>query len=182
MAVVGIIFSNIHNNDIPELTTQRTMASIPYGCRYRLIDFHLSNMVNANITKIGIITHNNYHSLIDHLSTGKDWDLARRNGGITILSPFLQSGSSGFGQLYNTRLEALLSIDYYVNQCEEEYVVLSDSDIVCNVDIKDMIRQHRKSEADITIATKRLTISNENPDKHTIIISFLSISGAIFIA
>ena len=171
MAVVGIIFSNIHNNDIPELTTQRTMASIPYGCRYRLIDFHLSNMVNANITKIGIITHNNYHSLIDHLSTGKDWDLARRNGGITILSPFLQSGSSGFGQLYNTRLEALLSIDYYVNQCEEEYVVLSDSDIVCNVDIKDMIRQHRKSEADITIATKRLTISNENPDKHTIILA-----------
>ncbi len=169
MAVVGIVFSNIHDNDIPELTNQRTMASIPFGCRYRLIDFHLSNMVNADITKIGIITHYNYHSLIDHLSTGKDWDLARRNGGITILSPYLLSGGSGFGQLYNTRLEALMSIDYFINESKEEYVVLSDCDIVCNVDLKDMIRQHRKTGADITIATKRVPLSSEKPDKHSVI-------------
>lgn len=169
MAVVGIVFSNIHDTDIPELTNKRTMASIPFGCRYRLIDFHLSNMVNANITKVGIITHYNYHSLIDHLSTGKDWDLARRNGGITILSPFLLSGGSGFGQLYNTRLEALMSIDYFINSCEEEYVVLSDCDIVCNLDLKDMIRQHKKTNADITIATKRLYLTSERPDKHSVI-------------
>jgi glucose-1-phosphate adenylyltransferase len=162
MAVVGIIFSNIHDNDIPELTNQRTMASIPFGCRYRLIDFHLSNMVNADITKVGIITHYNYQSLIDHLSTGKDWDLARRKGGITILSPYLLSGGSGFGQLYNTRLEALMSIDHYINKCEEEYVVLSDCDIVCNVDVKDMIRQHKATNADITIATKRVTLTPKN--------------------
>jgi len=169
MAVVGIIFSNIHDNDIPELTNQRTMASIPFGCRYRLIDFHLSNMVNADITKVGIITHYNYQSLIDHLSTGKDWDLARRKGGITILSPYLLSGGSGFGHLYNTRLEALLSIDHYINKCEEEYVVLSDCDIVCNVDVKDMIRQHKKTNADITIATKRVTLSPDKTEKHSII-------------
>jgi glucose-1-phosphate adenylyltransferase len=145
------------------------MASIPFGCRYRLIDFHLSNMVNADITKVGIITHYNYQSLIDHLSTGKDWDLARRKGGITILSPYLLSGGSGFGHLYNTRLEALMSIDHYINKCEEEYVVLSDCDIVCNVDVKDMIKQHKATNADITIATKRVTLTPEKSDKHSII-------------
>ena len=87
MAVAGLIFSNIHDSAIPEFTTMRTMASIPFGCRYRLIDFPLSNMVNSGITKIGIITHNNYQSLMDHIGTGKDWDLARRSGGIKILPP-----------------------------------------------------------------------------------------------
>ncbi len=169
MAVVGIIFSNIHDNDIPELTSKRTMASIPFACRYRLIDFHLSNMVNADITKIGVITHNNYHSLIHHLSTGKDWDLARRHGGITILSPFLLSGASGFGQLYNTRLEALMSIDYFIRACDEEYVILSDCDIVCNLDLKDMLQQHKTKDADVTIAVKRLTLSSDRPNKHSIV-------------
>ena len=82
MSVAGLIFSNIHDNNVPEFTSVRTMASVPFGCRYRLIDFPLSNMVNSGITKIGIITHNNYQSLVDHLGTGKDWDLARRSGGI----------------------------------------------------------------------------------------------------
>ena len=71
MEVAGLIFSNIHDSSISELTNIRTMASVPFGCRYRLIDFALSNMVNSGITKIGIITHNNYQSLMDHLGTGK---------------------------------------------------------------------------------------------------------------
>ena len=70
MAVAGLIFSNIHNADIPELTSVRTMASVPFGCRYRLIDFPLSNMVNSGITKIGIIAHINYQSIMDLIGTG----------------------------------------------------------------------------------------------------------------
>ena len=62
MSTAGIIFSNIHDNNIPELTRNRTMASVPFGCRYRLIDFTLSNMVNSNISNVSVITHYNYQS------------------------------------------------------------------------------------------------------------------------
>ena len=89
MSVAGIIFSNIHDNNLSELTHNRTMASVPFGCRYRLIDFTLSNMVNSGISNIYVITHFNYQSLMDHLGSGKDWDLARRQGGIKILPPFI---------------------------------------------------------------------------------------------
>ena len=87
MNTAGLIFSNIHDGSIPELTGRRTMASVPFGCRYRLIDFTLSNMVNSGITNVGIITHYNYQSLLDHIGMGTDWDLARRSGGIKILPP-----------------------------------------------------------------------------------------------
>ena len=89
MKAAGIIFSNLHDNSISELTKQRTMASIPFACRYRLIDFALSNMVNSGITNINVIAHYNYHSLMDHIGTGKNWDLARRKGGIKILPPYI---------------------------------------------------------------------------------------------
>ncbi len=72
MSVTGIIFSNIHDNNLPELTRQRTMASVPYGCRYRFIDCTLSNMVNSGVTSVGIITQTNYQSRVDHIGTGKD--------------------------------------------------------------------------------------------------------------
>ena len=67
MTAVGLIFTNMHDNSIPELTRMRTTASIPFGGRYRLIDFMLSNMVNSDIIKVGVLTHNNYQSLLDHL-------------------------------------------------------------------------------------------------------------------
>ena len=88
MSAVGVIFSNIHDENIPELSRQRTMGSLPYGGRYRLIDFALSNLVNSGITTVGIITKNNYQSLMDHLGSVKDWDLGRKYGGLVLLPPF----------------------------------------------------------------------------------------------
>ena len=85
MTAAGLIFANTHDKNIAEMTRLRTMASVPFGGRYRLIDFALSNMVNSDITKVGVITHYNYQSLLDHIGNGKDWDLARRSGGIKIL-------------------------------------------------------------------------------------------------
>ena len=93
------------------------MASIPFGCRYRLIDFALSNMVNSDISKIGIVTHYNYQSLLDHIGTGKDWDLARRSGGIKILPPFITAyENAASAKLYTTRLEALLGVMNFINR------------------------------------------------------------------
>ena len=73
MKAVGIILSNIHDKDIPELTSIRSIASVPFGGRYRLIDFALSNMVNSGITTVGIVTKSNYQSLMDHVGSGKEW-------------------------------------------------------------------------------------------------------------
>lgn len=146
-STVGVIFSNIHDNNIPELSRHRTMASIPYGGRYRLIDFALSNMVNAGITTVGIVTKNNYQSLIDHLGSGKDWDLARKDGGIILLPPYSDETDAP----YTTRLEALKGITGFLNHRKEDYVVISDCDGVSHLDIADIVRYHVEKHSDITM-------------------------------
>ncbi|MBQ7384679.1 MAG: glucose-1-phosphate adenylyltransferase subunit GlgD [Clostridia bacterium] len=157
MSVAGLIFSNIHDTNIPEFTNVRTMASVPFGCRYRLIDFPLSNMVNSGITKIGIVTHNNYQSLVDHIGTGKDWDLARRSGGIKLLPPFIAAYDAATGaKLYTTRLEALMGVTHFISRCNEDHLVLSDCDGICNIDLSDVIDAHIENNADITIVTRKL--------------------------
>lgn len=160
MTAVGLIFSNIHDSNTPELTKMRTLGSVPFGGRYRLIDFAISSMVNSGISKIGIVTHNNYQSLLDHLGNGKDWDLARRSGGIKILPPYISSfENAASNKYYSSRLEAILGTVNFFNRCKEDYVVMSDCDVICNIDLNDVIEQHIKTEADITFVTKVTTPS-----------------------
>lgn len=151
MNAVGIIFSNMHDTNIPELTLKRTMASVPFGGRYRMIDFALSNMVNSGISKVGIITRNNYQSLMDHLGSGKDWDLARKNGGLFILPPFGDGRSTA---LYKSRLEALKGVLSFIERSTEEFVVLSDSDNICNIDLAKIVDSHIEKNADITVVCR----------------------------
>ena len=146
-SAVGVIFSNIHDESIPELSSHRTMASIPFGGRYRLIDFALSNMVNSGITTVGIVTKYNYQSLIDHLGSGKDWDLARKDGGIILLPPY----SDETDLPYTNRLEALKGVTNFLNHRNEEYVVISDCDGIARVDIADVLKYHEEKHADITM-------------------------------
>lgn len=159
MSAAGIVFSNIHDANLPELTRMRTTASVPFACRYRFIDFALSNMVNSNIYNISVITHYNYQSLMDHLGSGKDWDLARRSGGIKILPPNITAYANGTTDLYKTRLEALKSVANSISKITDEYVVLSDCDVICNIDFNDMIKAHIKHGADMTIAVKRMELT-----------------------
>ena len=155
MTAAGLIFSNIHDGNLTELTHRRTLASVPFGCRYRLIDFALSNMVNSGITNIGIVTKNNYQSLLDHIGMGTDWDLARRSGGIKILPPFITS-FDGNTNMSGSRLESLKGVTHFISRAREDYIVLSDCDVICNLDVSDMIRYHEEQGADITFAVKNL--------------------------
>ena len=172
MTAAGIVFSNIHDESLPELTRLRTMASVPFGGRYRLIDFALSNMVNSGISKVGVITHYNYQSLLDHIGTGKDWDLARRSGGIKILPPFITAyDAKGGGHLYSTRLEALLGVVNFISRCTEDVIVLSDCDTICNIDISDVIDRHEETGADFTVVVKRITEGGISSPRHSVIFS-----------
>lgn len=168
MTVSGIIFSNLHDKNIPELTRTRTMASVPFGCRYRLIDFALSNMVNSGITDVRVITHNNYRSLMDHLGSGKDWDLARRSGGLKILPPFITTFDGG-ENLYRSRLEALLGVMPSINHIHSDYIVMSDCDVICNIDIADMVERHAASGAVVTMAVKDIRFENRTLYNTTVV-------------
>lgn len=159
MTATGIIFSNVHDDNIPELTRGRTIASVPFGCRYRFIDFTLSNMVNSDIFNICVITSNNYLSLMDHIGSGKDWDLARRSGGIKMLPPNIGSGERAVSNGPLTRLSSLKSVNYALERITDEYVVLADCDVICNLDFRDMIAYHRRENADITFAVKTMTLT-----------------------
>ena len=171
MTAAGLIFSNIHDECLPELTRLRTMASVPFGGRYRLIDFPLSNMVNSGISKVGIITHYNYQSLLDHIGTGKDWDLARRSGGIKILPPFITAyDAKATNSLYTTRLEALLGVTNFISRCTEDVIVLSDCDTICNIDISKVLARHEETGADITVVTKRVSGGNYNAERHSVLV------------
>ncbi len=169
MKVSGIIFSNLHDKNVSELTRMRTMASIPFACRYRFIDFPLSNMVNAGITDVKIIAHSNYHSLVEHIGSGKDWDMARRSGGVKILPPYISAYSTDSRSLYNTRLEALKSVYPMLTDGSDDYIVMSDCDVICNMDIKAIIADHIKNNADITLAVKRTYLTPETSPLNVIV-------------
>lgn len=145
---LGIIFPNAYDALVPELSNVRLMASIPFASRYRMIDFILSSMVNCNVTNVSIIVRNNYQSLMDHLGSGREWDLTRKNGGLHIFPPFSSKNDS----IYNGRVDALANVLDFLRNQKEKYVFMSDTNIAVNFDFKDMLAKHIESGADVTAA------------------------------
>lgn len=150
MTTMGIIFANIYDSSLGELTNKRTMASLPYGGRYRQIDFSLSNMTNSRIRHIGVITKHNYHSLINHIGSGQEWDLDLEEGGLEFLTPYATAHNAN----YRGKLEALSSAMRFLQEAAEEYVVLVDSGVLCTMDFEDLVKNHIASGADLTVAVK----------------------------
>lgn len=146
--VMGIIFASDNENKLNELTIHRTTASLPFCGRYRMIDFNLSNLVNSGITKIGIITKNNYNSLMDHLRMGRDWDLNRKNSGLTLFPPYALNTSR---DIYKGKVDALYGISHYIKHNREDYVIISNSNVAMNIDYDEVIKSHMDSGADITM-------------------------------
>jgi len=147
---LGIIFPNSYDNQVPELCNERLMASIPFASRYRMIDYVLSSMVNCGIDNISVIVRKNYRSLMKHLGSGREWDLARKNGGLNIVPPYAEKTI----KVYNGRVEALASIIDFLKEQKEKYVIISDANIVANFDFNAMIAAHKATGADVTIAYK----------------------------
>ena len=145
---LGVIFPNSYDALVPELVNVRLMASIPFASRYRMIDFVLSSMSNCDIDNISILVNNNYHSLMDHLGSGREWDLVRKNGGLHIFPPFAEKESKPFVG----RVGGLATILDFLREQKEKYVVMADAHIAVNFDFNAMIDAHIASGADITVA------------------------------
>ncbi len=146
---LGLIFPNLHDEAVRECTAVRSMGSLPFGGRYRLIDFALSNMVNAGITKVGVITKSNYQSLMDHLGSGKAWDLSRKNEGLFFLPPHSIDDA-----MYQGRIGSLADNLAFLRRSKEEYVILSDCHMVTSMDYDAMLEAHINSGADVTVACR----------------------------
>ncbi len=151
MKMTGIIFSNVYDTSLGDLTMHRTVASLPFGGRYRFVDFVLSNMVNSKISSIGLITKYNYQSLMDHLGSGLEWDLSRKNASFYILPPF----ASGITNVYRGNLEALSNAVKFLQSNKPDYVVMCDTTVICNIDYERVLKEHIKSGADVTVIANK---------------------------
>lgn len=151
---LGIIFPNSYDSLVPELVTERLMASIPFASRYRMCDFMISSMVHCGIDNISILVRKNYHSLMDHLGSGREWDLTRKNGGLNIVPPYAQKQV----KVYEGCIEALESIRGYLKKQTEKYVIMTDSNIAVNFDFNDLLHAHIESGADATVVYRKQEI------------------------
>ena len=149
-----ILFSDSYGTSkMSELSSPRTLASVPFGGRFRLVDFMLSSLVGAKVNTIGIVTRDKYGSLMDHVGWGKDWDLNRKNGGIKFLTPFLQDSNTAIGE---NKFESLNSIIQYIKTSLPEYCIICDANIVFNIDLSKFLDFHAEKGADICFVYKNI--------------------------
>lgn len=158
MNAVGLIFADSYDVNMDELTEKRTLAAVSFGGRYRVIDFTLSNMVNAGIHDIGIILTQKYSSLMRHVRAGSEWDLDRKQSSLRFLPPF---ATEKVGNVFANRLEALQANLDYLKEVKEKYVLFSSSNYVANIDFEKMLKFHEKSAAKCTALITRHPIHKE---------------------
>ncbi len=145
--VLGLIFANIHEEALESLTNMRTMGSVPFCSRYRLIDFPLSNMVESQISNVGVVTNSNFNSLMDHVGTGKPWDLSRKTDGLYLLPPYSLSNTTMWGN----RIDAIYGNMNFLDQSNQEWVLMSDCYNIMNIDFEKVFDAHEESGAAVTI-------------------------------
>ena len=148
MKVMGLIFTN--DASLGELTNKRTMASLPFGGRYRQVDFALSNLTSAGIRHIGIISRHNYQSLMNHIGDGEEWGLELEQGGLEFLTPYATSVTDNYRGKLESLHTAMDSLRYPV----DDYVVMIDSAVLSNIDLNKVIAAHVASGKDVTVVTK----------------------------
>lgn len=145
--MMGLIFADNPEAGMGELTSVRTLAAVPFGGRYRIIDFILSNMVNSSIINVGITVPYNYQSLSDHLGTGKPWDIDRKGNGLFVLPPKEMNDSSE----RKGGVDMIHGVSHYLSKSRQEYVLVADCNTVCNINFKNVLMAHLEKDADITM-------------------------------
>ncbi len=152
--VMGIIMSGGRNTKLKELSTMRSSPAVPVGGKYRAIDFILSNMVNSGITNIGVIAQYSFRSLMDHLGSGKEWDLDRKTDGLFLFPPFLSDEGTGW---YRGTADAMYNNLSFLKRSNEEYVLISQGNCIFTTTFDDMLKAHKEKDADITVAYRDMS-------------------------
>ncbi|MBR5536249.1 MAG: glucose-1-phosphate adenylyltransferase subunit GlgD [Clostridia bacterium] len=160
---MGIILTRNQDANMNELTQVRDISALPFAGRYRLIDFVLSNMVNSGIINVGIATHVNYSSLMDHVGSGKPWDLNRKNYGLFMLPPQVRGASLGAAG----DVDLLHNVLTYLHRSKQKYVVLTGANVVCNMSYNEIIKYHEEKGADITVVYNEAALDDPQLKKCT---------------
>ncbi|KAB2329015.1 glucose-1-phosphate adenylyltransferase [Bacillus mesophilum] len=148
--LLGVIDATTYHDGLKELSLHRSLAAIPFAGRYRLIDFILSNMVNSGIVSVAIFPKYQYRSLMDHLGSGKNWDLNRKRDGLFFFpSPNLDSPNKGIGSFSHFAA----NMDYFYRS-RQEYALISNCFTVFNMDFKPVLDRHINTGCDITVICK----------------------------
>ena len=171
--VLGIIFADDSKTKIGDLTHKRPLAAVPVAGRYRFIDFILSNMVNSGMVNIAVVTQNNYHSLMDHLGSGKSWNLSRKKYGLYLFPPYSSYDSAG----HDNRIDTLHSLLSYLKHSSQQYVVLSESNIIVNATLSKAFKHHVETKADITVLYEKVSDLSQITDRDSFI--YTDTSGAV---
>ncbi len=155
---LGIIITGGKNEKMKELTAKRSVAAIAYGGRYRAIDFVLSNMINSGVNKVGILTQYSYRSLMDHLGSGKEWDLDRRRGGLFFFPPYLSGENSGW---YKGSADGMYHNMTFLRRSQAEYVLIASGNCIYKMNYNELLENHKKAGADITLCYRDMSDLNE---------------------
>lgn len=152
---MGIVNLNEDDSRIKSLAGKRSLASIPIAGRYRVIDFVLSNMVNSGIQKVGIFAQSNSRSLMDHLGSGKPWDLDRKINGLFVFNFGVKDSYINNIEIFKNNME------YFYNSTQEN-VIIAPSYMVCNINYEEPVKFHEENGSDITVIYKKINNGSKN--------------------
>lgn len=171
--VIGVVFADSHYAKLDELTSIRPLAALPVYGRYRIVDFVLSNMVNSGMINVAVVTQNNYHSLMGHLGSGKQWNLARKRYGLTLFPPFSNLSSTGS----DSRIDILYGVLDFLKRSTQDYVLLAESNIIINETFNAFFNNHISKNADISIAYQTINEESEAVESYIYVDSNENVTG-----
>lgn len=171
---IAMLLAGGRGSRLKDLTKEIAKPAVPFGGKYRIIDFTLSNCINSGIDTVGVLTQYQPHTLHNYIGDGKHWDLDRRNGGITILPPYESESGERW---YEGTAHAIYQNLRYVEHYNPEYVLVISGDHIYKMDYSKMLKQHIETGADATISVinvpwkeaDRFGIMNVDPDSNRIL-------------
>jgi glucose-1-phosphate adenylyltransferase len=155
-SVLTLVLAGGEGERLSILSHVRAKPGVPFGGKYRIIDFALSNAVNSGLTDVAVLTQYAPRSLIDHIGVGRPWDLDRSRGGVTLLQPYLRRGRTR--EWYQGTADAVLQNVEFIADRNPDLVLILAGDHIYKMDYRPFIEHHRASRADLTVAVREVPI------------------------